>query len=1432
MKMVNSAMTANLSAIGRVGSESDKLGVKVESLTKKQQIQEAIVKEQQDAYKEVVKQKGAASKEAEALASKLNKEEAALSNITSELEEMEKQHKIMTSPWTKMSKGLDEYGSKLSSIGGQITDIGKTGSKWITAPLVALGTVGVKSAMDYESAMDKVQGLLNATDEEMKQIEESTKKWGGTTSFTSKEVADAHSYMSLAGWDAAQQIEAMGGVLKFAEATELDLANASDLVTDSMGALKLETQDLDGYLDSLVATQSNSNTTAEEMMDAYIRSGATLSSMNFTVDETNAMLGVLADEGTKGAEAGTKLNSMFAKMINPTGQTAQAFEELNLSMANADGTMKSSDEILAEIKSKTDGLTDAEKNRYIAMIAGTENLSSMNTLLDASGGKLEDYKKMNEEANGSLDKLHKIMKDNLKGDLEQFSSGLEAAALSIGEYLIPYVRDGIQWMTDMVSKFNGLNDGTKVAILAFAGIAAAIPPVLVAVGGFISLAGATMNALSPLAAALGKNGGLFKTLGKILLRFGGPVGLAVTVIGLLVAAFKSVYQNSDTFREGIHRVGEKVTEIWGKIKEFGQGVKNLFVSGEEDEGSKILKELGIDDNSIAALIGFRDRITGLKDKLIELKDTIASQIQPALQGVMDFMSQTAQTLKTMWEENSATIIPTITNIGKIISTVFSAILSTIQFIMPAVFAVIEMVWGNIQGLIRGGLKVIDGLVKVFTGIFTGDFSRVWEGVKNIFSGGISFVWNLFQLMFYGRIIKGVGSLVRIFSGSIKGLWTKVVGFFKGMYEGATLRVMYMRDKVVSLIRRMATLAKDSVSGMVNRVKSFFKDMFISAKNRVTKLKDDVVALFNRIKSNVSDAARGMKNKVVNFFTDMKDGAKRKVTNLKDDSIAMFNRIKDRVSASAKAMKDKVTGFYDDMKDKAKEKLDDMVSGAKTLPGRIRDAIKNAKSKAVDGIKSMGNSMISKLEDVINGLIRGMNKVLKKIGVENLVSEVELPRFSTGTQRGGGSLVSNGAIAKDTFATVGDRGSGNGKGTRELVQYPNGMTGLYDNDATIFAPKGTIIYNNRQTEEIINSLPQFSTGTNPQAGSGSKNGKNKKKKGLFGTIGDVLSNTWDYIKNPGKVISAIVDNIAPDWSNLAGFGKKAAKGGFKFAKDHALDWITGIFKDNEGGQVDGSKILNRAITQTFGRYTGGINFNGGKHYGVDTAHVYDRLASPVNGKVDKIWNDYGGGNSIQIKSGELTWWFMHMSSIAKKVGDLVKVGDHLGKTGNTGNFTTGPHLHTQAMRGGVGNRFAINPMSLLKKASFATGGLINSSGMYQLAEDGYPEFVIPTDPARRTDAMKLLAYAGKTLQKNDGNLRPNSIPSPGSSGSSQEINELKEIVKNQQAQMQQTNQMLEVLMKIAEKDYVALYNEKQLARDLEPEITKRSKYNTDRDARFS
>ncbi|MEY8560119.1 tape measure protein [Jeotgalicoccus halotolerans] len=1263
MRMVNSAMRANLAGLKDNSKESDVLATKIDGLNKKQKIQQGIVNETEKRYKELVATKGASAKETEAYANTLNREQAKLREVTAELKEMERQQKVMDSNWTKLGNSLSSAGNGLNTFGTGLKTVGGGLTKYLTLPamgaITAAGGItaafGWKRLVGLDTAQAQLKGLGYSTEDVGRISEQVTSAIEGGMTTMAEGTAIAAGAMAAGvseGAELERYIKLVGDAAVGANRPVGDMAQIFNRV---QGSGKLMTQELNMIEDGMPGF-------AQSMADN---------------------LGVTQEEFRKMVTAGEISSDQFLDVMDDfAGGMAEAYSE------------------------SWEGMV-ANTKAYIGIIG--QNLLS---------GVFEQSKE-------SIAEFIELLKS------DAVVSWAQSAGETLGQVftnIVDKVRTGVEWFTNLSTE-------NKKLVGIFGAVAVAAGPVLTVLGSTAIFISKVFTALSPLVLKIGQAGGLIKFIGSALAALATPVGITIGIIAALATGFTLLYNNSESFRNIVQSLIERFQAFIPTIVSFGQSIYSNFMT----------------------------------------------LVTPAIQAVRNFFVDMFSTIKQFWQTDGQQTLQAFMNAINIIKSVVSFampyIQTTITVAFKIVLAVIRMVWENIKGVIQGGLNVIMGLVRVFSGIFTGDFSKMWQGVKQIFSGAIQFVWNLFQLMFYGRLIKGVGSLVKGFTGAISTLRTRVVDLFKRLVESVTSRVSGMNRAV-----------NKTVSDMVAAVFRFFRNMLNNTRNTVTNMKDRVVGLFRSMGTSVQNGVRGMKDRVSNLFTNMKDNA-----------VKVFNK---------------------------------MVDGAKKLPSKLGNAIKNGKQKAVDGIKAMGNSMLNQLEKVINGLIKGLNNVTGKLGITATVKEWTAPKFSTGTGATS-SLVRNGAIAKDTLATVGDKGRGNGTGTRELVQYPNGTTGLYDNDATIFAPKGTIIWSNKQTEDILAGIPQFSTGTG--VGSGTKDGKNKSnKKGLLGTMKDVLSNTWDYIKNPKKAFDAIVSNVGAKFDGLKGFAATAAKGGFNFIKDKAFEWIKGIFKDNEGGEVNGGSILNRAITAKFGFYPPNIAAQLGvkRHYGLDTAHRYEPLTSPVTGKVTRVWHDTYGGNAIQIKAGDLNWWFMHMKSISRKVGDMVKAGKtNLGVTGNTGLRTTGYHLHTQAMKGGIGNGFAIDPLPLLKKAGYATGGLVHN-GLYNLGEEGYPEWIIPTDPKRRTDAMKLLAYAGKSLQKNNGNLRPNNLPNIPSGGNNNDVTELKQMVANQQTQIEQNNKMLEMMAEFVKKEFVALYNEKKLAKELEPEITKITTYNNKREARFT
>lgn len=942
-----------------------------------------------------------------------------------------------------------------------------------------------------------------------------------------------------------------------------------------------------------------------------------------------------------------------------------------------------------------------------------------------------------------------------KGAIKEFmdllkSDDLQTWAVETGEKLGTMFTNVVEKIKGAVTWFINLSSEKQKLIGIISAVAVAAGPLLVAFGSIAIFVGGVVKAIAPLFLGLGKLSAGFTAVKTGAMTFGaafpklagfiglltGPIGITIAAIVGIGTAFTVAYAKSETFRNIIQGLIQRFKEFIPTIVSFGQSIYTNFMN----------------------------------------------LVIPAVNAVKTFFIDMFQKIKQFWQSDGEQVIAAIINGVNIVKTIVSAVMPVITTIIGTAFklvlAIVQMVWTNIKGVINGTLNVIMGLVRVFSGLFTGDFSKMWEGVKQIFTGAIQAVWNGFQLLFYGRIIKGVGSLVRLFSGSIRNLWTTVVQFFQNLFTGSVQRVQSLFTRSNQIVNNLVSMFFRLISNMVSRVLGFFRNLFSTGTNIISNLR----------------------NGVSNTVSRMRDNVVNRVSNLRDNAINGFNRLKERAST-----------LVSDLKDNAINRFDDMVEGAKALPGKLGDAIKNGASKAVDGVKSLGNSMVKQLEKVINGIIGGLNSITSKLGITATIKEWSAPQFSTGT--GGSKGVAsgmaarfstgtrNGRIANDMLGIVNDKGPGNGRGgaVQELIEDKAGnLFAPRGKNVTVQLDKGDRIYSGAETQSLMSAgmLPKFSQGTGVDVKRPGEDARvGTKKKGIWGTMKDILENTFDYIKNPGKVMEAIISNITSKIQGISGFALNMAKGGFNFIKDNALKFITDIFKKNEGGLGQGKRgrFMNYRMTTPYSPNAPvpgyPASFNGGRHFGIDYGTpVGTPVHATLPGKVSRMSN-LGGGIVAKLQSGDITQFFMHLSSVLKT--GAVAMGDMIGKTGNTGKWTTGPHIHWQAQKGSqVMNRNTIDPRKVLK--GHAKGGYIQKGGLFNLHDN---EYVLPMNEP--TEAMKLLALVGKDLAGKSKQTRQ--LPNVGAgSGTNETVEALKEIAMNQQTQIDQMTKAISVLLGIEDK----------------------------------
>ncbi len=362
------------------------------------------------------------------------------------------------------------YNSSLKNAENALTGISSTAKRaagLITAAFAAVNITGaissaVEEYADFEQELTNTAATAGATNTEYEQMEKAARDAGMATTKTASESAAALGYMALAGWDVNESTSALMPVLKLSEATNLDLARTSDLVTDSMGALKLEVSELPEYLDLVTKAQNSSNQTAEQLMEGYIRAGGAARSLGIDAKDAGIALGILANNGTKAGEGGRTLNAMLTR-IAANKEAVKQMSALKISIFDAKGNFVGFEEALKRMNKGLDGLTMEEQAKALKNIAGTQYYTKMKYLLDGvkedangSASAWDDLDSKLSHAEGTLDEMDAKITGTMSGSMQIMNSALSDAKISFGDAFKTEIVEVIQ---DFTGLFNDISEG-------------------------------------------------------------------------------------------------------------------------------------------------------------------------------------------------------------------------------------------------------------------------------------------------------------------------------------------------------------------------------------------------------------------------------------------------------------------------------------------------------------------------------------------------------------------------------------------------------------------------------------------------------------------------------------------------------------------------------------------------------------------------------------------------------------------------------------------------------------------------------------------------------------------------------------------------------------------------------------------------------------
>lgn len=496
----------------------------------------------------------------------------------------------------------------LGSIGAAAETAGRALTLGVTAPLMTAAGAAIQTGMQFDASMSNVYGLmssLNLSQAQMDALRDTAREMGATTKFSASEAADAMGYMALAGWDDAQVIAGIPGVLNLAAAANMDLAKASDIVTDTMTPFGMAAERAGEAADVFAYAQANSNTTVEALGEAMKYAAPTADAFGMTLQDTAAAMGVLANAGIKGSQGGTTLNAMLRDMKNNAKNGAIAIGKTKVALTNADGSYRSYAAIIRDIDKATSSMTASQRDAALGAIFGDESLKGILATLKQGPDALDAMTEGMYACGGAAADMAATMGDNLKGDLAILESGAQDMAIALSDWLMPAARGVVQGVTDLIGKFNALDDGTKNTIFRIGAMAAAAGPLLLNGGKVLTL----LSGVNPLVVGLG-------------------------------AAAVLAYTHSDALQGMVAKLGDGVT-AFGAALESGAGFTAAFSAGltaafGEEAAGKVL----------GAIEGIKTAISTVGDVLTTVTDAVGTFFGSLFDG---------EGLKQSWNNAAAVI---------------------------------------------------------------------------------------------------------------------------------------------------------------------------------------------------------------------------------------------------------------------------------------------------------------------------------------------------------------------------------------------------------------------------------------------------------------------------------------------------------------------------------------------------------------------------------------------------------------------------------------------------------------------------------------------------------------------------------------------------------------------------------------------------------
>lgn len=958
---------------------------------------------------------------------------------------------------------LQSIGDKMSAAGGKITTLETA----VAGAAAVIGTRAVKAGANFEAEMAKVSAISGATGDNLNQLTEKAKEMGKKTKFSASESAEAMEYMAMAGWKTGDMLSGIEGIMNLAAASGEDLATTSDIVTDALTAFGKSADYSSEFVDILAAASSNSNTNVSMMGDTFKYVAPVAGALEYSVQDTAIAIGLMANAGIKGSQAGTSLRATLSRLAKPTDDVQGAMDELGISLTDSKGKMKSFREVMGDLRTGFAGLTTDQQAAYAATIGGQEAMSGLLAIVNASDEDFDKLAKSIDNSAGTCQNMADTMNNTLSGQFTILKSQIEGINIQIFEQMEPVFSDIVgkaqeaaRAVSGMISAFvaakdaGGTMNGIQAAINALSGMSNTGGEISGVLGNIADKAQLVFDKIQSLknsgvplekiAVAAASLGPALLVGGKAASVLGGGFQGISSVIGGVSNSFSGIGGKVSSFAESFSSIPEKVKIVKKNLNGFGGSVFKVFSS---------IGGLGKQ---------FVTNISGL------------SKVQSTLGGLKSLFSVFGMAIYDTFGKISANISSVFSGIGGKISGLLSPITTKITSVFSAVGTKLSPIFSKIGGTFSTVFSGIGGkLGEVFSSI-SGLASKIGSALSSITkvagSFGGKFTSILMKCFGFGAIgglvLVGLGLIQQNFGDKIGEILTMVqqkapqiiTDFCAGITEKIPELISKGGTLVANLLATLTTLAPSIISGgadiVISLVNGFAMqlpvllaragELIVTIVQGLTEKLPDILAAGMAILSALISGISGMLPALIPAAVDMiltlAMGLLDQLPALIDSGIELLTAVVDGIVNALPKIAEKAPEIIEKLAvtliDKAPDLLitagelilklaDGLIKAIPKIVAKIPEIIKAIKDKFLDtdwaqlGEDIMG-LVVDGLKSIVNMAINGINLLIDGI---NLIPEVNIPHIpylAHGTDNFAGG-----------FAHINEGGRG------ELVSLPSG-----------------------------------------------------------------------------------------------------------------------------------------------------------------------------------------------------------------------------------------------------------------------------------------------------------------------------------------------------------------------------------------------------------